>query len=339
MKTALVISGGGAKGAFAVGVVKYVYEAYHTDGWFEIIGGTSTGALITPLAAVLKEPSLAPAAMEDLVKSYTTIHTKDILQARCILTLLIKQDAFYGTGPLQKIIHNNLTPERFSYLQSPSAPYSYVVYADFQTGQACVVSPKDKLPAADGSGTRPITLDEFRTAVLASASVPVIMECAKINGHVCYDGGVREVLPLKQAIDNGAEKILPIFLDPKKFSEIKSEIKRMDKILSRTLDILVNETMMNDVERAELINCAVDAKDRLKREFSADPAAWQKIRNILDAYPALFDADHRLVEIIGNIRPDTQLTDEGLRFDPVEMTKWCNEGYAKAQSVLTSPPF
>ena len=237
MKTALVISGGGAKGAFAAGIVKYIYEAYHANGWFDIVGGTSTGALIAPLAAVMKKSSLKAAALETLVKCYTTVRTQDILDKRCLFTLLFKPDALYGTKPLQRILKENLTEERFEYLQRADAPLCYVVYADFKTGGACVVTPKDRVPQADGSGDRPITLEEFRRAVLASASVPVFMEAATIGGHVCYDGGVRELLPLRYAVEQGAERILPVFLDPALFAESDSDFKRVDKVLMRTLSI------------------------------------------------------------------------------------------------------
>jgi NTE family protein len=339
MKTALVISGGGAKGAFAAGVVKYIYETYKQDGWFEIIGGTSTGALITPLAGVMKEPSLADSALETLITCYTTVYTKDILKKRCIMSLLFKPDALYGTKPLRTIIKNNLTSERFAYLQSNNAPYCYVVYADYQTGQAHVVSPKDRVPDEDGSGDRPINLNEFREAVLASASVPVIMECTKINNHVCYDGGVRELLPLRQAIDRGAQKILPVFLDPKTFDISQSDFKRLDQTLLRTLDILVNETLLNDVERAELVNYAVDTKNKLKQEFSTEPAVWQKIEQVLNSYPPLFGGDQRLIDIVKGIRPDHQLTDDPLKFDPAQMSDWLNQGYNKARDVITNSPF
>ena len=55
-KTALVISGGGAKGAFAVGVIKHLCSTYRETGWFDVVGGTSTGALISPMAAVIAAP-------------------------------------------------------------------------------------------------------------------------------------------------------------------------------------------------------------------------------------------------------------------------------------------
>ena len=55
--TALIISGGGAKGAFATGVIKQIFKEYRSSGWFSIIGGCSTGAPITPLAGLLGAPS------------------------------------------------------------------------------------------------------------------------------------------------------------------------------------------------------------------------------------------------------------------------------------------
>ena len=51
MKRALVISGGGSKGAFAVGVIKQLAQRYPTL-FFDIYVGTSTGSLIVPLAAI-----------------------------------------------------------------------------------------------------------------------------------------------------------------------------------------------------------------------------------------------------------------------------------------------
>ncbi|MBA7476842.1 hypothetical protein ES707_12238 [subsurface metagenome] len=46
--------------------------------------------------------------------------------------------------------------------------------------------------------------------MIASASVPVIMEPTIIDGQVGYDGGVRDLLPFTRAINQGAETIVPI---------------------------------------------------------------------------------------------------------------------------------
>jgi predicted acylesterase/phospholipase RssA len=69
-KNALVISGGGAKGSFAVGVLKYIL-LNKPDIKFDIICGTSTGALITPYAAL--------GNIAALERIYTTMKTEDII--------------------------------------------------------------------------------------------------------------------------------------------------------------------------------------------------------------------------------------------------------------------
>ena len=51
MKRALVISGGGSKGAFAVGVIKQLQQLYPTL-FFDIYVGSSTGSLIVPMGAI-----------------------------------------------------------------------------------------------------------------------------------------------------------------------------------------------------------------------------------------------------------------------------------------------
>ena len=49
-KRALVISGGGSKGAFAGGIAQYLIEEKHRD--YQIFAGTSAGSLLIPLLAL-----------------------------------------------------------------------------------------------------------------------------------------------------------------------------------------------------------------------------------------------------------------------------------------------
>lgn len=331
-KTALVISGGGAKGAFAVGVVRHLFLTFRKTGWFAVTGGTSTGALISPMVALMAAPDpMGSQALQTLVDMYTSVSTSDILEKQSIFELIHRQDALYESDPLRDLIHRQLRPEWFEWLQSPEAPDSYVVYTNYQNGQKVAASSKD-----DG-----MTRERFIQAMLASASVPVVMEATIIDGEVCYDGGVRDLLPFGRAIALGAETIVPVCLDPERFSETRSRFRRMDKILLRTLAILVDETGRNDFAMANLINIGIQAKEEILNAFSQDSSALKKLQGVFnkEKFRALFGPEKRLVRVITGLRPEEPLTEDSLTFDPAKMRMWVDWGEQKAREIIQESPF
>ena len=331
-KTALVISGGGAKGAFAVGVLRYLFLTYRHRGWFDITGGTSTGALISPMAALMAAPGpMGTEALETLMRMYTTVSTPDILRRRKIFQLMRHPDGFYDSDPLNHLVRRHFSQRQFDWLQRRGAPDCYVVYTNYQSGETVNVSSKDK----------GITREKFIKAILASASVPMAMEPTVISRKDCYDGAVRDLLPLGKAIELGAETILPVFLDPEKFEETKKRFKRMDKVLFRTLDIMKDENVRNDYEKARLINMGIQAKEEILKVFQGNPAALAKLRNVFgrEEFSPLFGSEKRLIKIVTGLRPDKLLTEDPLTFDPVKMKKWVALGWKKAEEVLKRSPF
>jgi predicted acylesterase/phospholipase RssA len=330
--TALVISGGGAKGAFAVGVIRRIFKEYRGRGWFSIVGGCSTGALIAPLAGLLGGPEeVAEEAMQQLTSQYSTVSTTDILEKNSVIEFIKKQNCLNKSTPLRKRVNEVFRPECFRLLQREDMPYCYVVYTNYQTGTLEVVSPKD--PG--------MTRQRFMDAMIASASVPIIVEPAIIDGQVCYDGGVRDVLPFTRAIELGAETILPIMLDAGKVKLSDSRFHRLDKVLFRTLAIMLDETSENDVQMANLVNKAILAKGEILQALAGRPGCRKRVQAVLDKreYGALFGSEKRLVRIIEGLRPDEPLTDNPLRFDPERMREWIELGDAKARTVLTTSPF
>ena len=70
MKKALVISGGGSKGAFAGGVSQYLMNKEHKD--YDLFIGTSTGSLMISHLALGK--------LDELKKLYTNVNQKTIFR-------------------------------------------------------------------------------------------------------------------------------------------------------------------------------------------------------------------------------------------------------------------
>ncbi|MHA1989281.1 MAG: patatin-like phospholipase family protein [Promethearchaeota archaeon] len=267
------MSGGGAKGAFAVGVIKHLFEKYSENNWFSIVGGTSTGALIAPMAALISEPDpVRKKAMETLEHLYSNVTTPDILEKQDVVELLIRHDCLYESDPLHTLIYQHLTDDWFNRLKQTKAPDCYVVYTNYQSGKKVVASPKDAN----------MTRERFIKCMMASASVPVVMEATMIDDEVCYDGGVRDLLPFSHAIDLGAEIIVPIFLEPERFNETKSKFKRVDKILLRTLSILMDEVGINDHKMAGLVNTAIQAKAEILDTFKNSINELDKLKNIFN---------------------------------------------------------
>jgi predicted acylesterase/phospholipase RssA len=98
MKRALVISGGGSKGAFAVGVIKQLQQIYPSLA-FDIYVGTSTGSLIVPLAAI-DEISL-------LEEIYTT-QSKGTIVKELRIGDRLNTDSVFDANPLWNLSINIL---------------------------------------------------------------------------------------------------------------------------------------------------------------------------------------------------------------------------------------
>src|SRR5258707_828966 len=93
-KTALVISGGGSKGAFAVGVLQHLVLDLGID--FDLVAGTSTGSAIAPLVVTDEVP--------ELVRIYSSVSTADILAPRPLATAFLDNDSLYDSRPFWNLL-------------------------------------------------------------------------------------------------------------------------------------------------------------------------------------------------------------------------------------------
>jgi predicted patatin/cPLA2 family phospholipase len=202
---------------------------------------------------------------------------------------------------------------------------------NYRSGGKVFVSPKDE----------GMTRDRFIDAMLASLSVPVFIEPTIIDGEACLDGGVRDMVPFEPAIMRGAQSVVPIFLHPESIETSKDPFKRIDKILQRTLMIMMDETLHNDYEMTKLINLGTQLRLEILAVVENKSSVKKKIQQIFrkPEYAYLVGSDKQLMSIVEGIRPDYTLTDEPLKLDPVLMREWMKLGYKKADEVVTVSPF
>jgi predicted acylesterase/phospholipase RssA len=230
--TALVISGGGDKGAFAVGAIEVLLEkGYH----FDVISGTSTGALIAPLLAI--------GEIDELIKLYTTVKKRDIIR----FNWFGFWKAWYSTKPLERLVRRTMRGDRYDALMTSNTDI-LLCSVDFQTGEVLYYSQHNTVPGT----TKWEHFDEYVAATLASTNQPMIMPASVLRGHQCYDGGVREIAPLKivTGVEN-LERVVVISNEPPQPEKLDTRFDSYLTIGPRSLDLMFAEILINDIGRID----------------------------------------------------------------------------------------
>ncbi|MFM9966173.1 MAG: patatin-like phospholipase family protein [Planctomycetaceae bacterium] len=193
----LVLSGGGANGAYTAGVLNGWTEAGNRPQ-FDVVTGISTGALIAPFAFLGSEHD------ELLKRNYTESRDRDIFTRRW-LPALVYADSLADSAPLRKRIANEITPDILKQIAAAhrEGRRLYVGTTDLDTKRLVVW---DLGAIADGND--PNKLELFRDVLLASASVPGLLPPVEIDievegerhAELHVDGGVAASLFLQPAM-------------------------------------------------------------------------------------------------------------------------------------------
>ncbi len=313
-KRALVLSGGGAKGAFTAGVVKYLMVELSFN--FDLVVGTSTGALIAPL--------VASQDIANLIHFYENVEQQDILTDRPDLLAFLFSDALNDTKPLERLIHKFFGDRKRYQKLLLSSTEMFVTVVNMQTGEIEYGN--------QHQDSKPILLKK----ILASACVPVMMPPVKIGRHQYVDGGVKEIAPLSKAIDEGATHIISVILSPDAGHRepVRKQFTSSMDILKRTLALLTDEIVDNDLKIATVYSEAIRYLDQIKANAKeklglTDP----QIRKLFTGLENPFQGKRTVG--ITTIRPDEELMDSSLNFDPDKMREMVDKGYKKAKEVVT----
>lgn len=206
---ALVISGGGSKGAFAGGVAQYLLQKKgHT---YDIFLGTSTGSLLIPhlaLGNIDKLHSIYTSVnMEHIfdinpfiVKKKNKINYVTINHLNVIWQFLRGKRTFGESKNLQKFIKANLSISEFEYLQS--LPTDVIV-------TVTNISKNE----AEYKSIKNCTYNEFCDWIWISSNYIPFMSLVKKGGSEYGDGGFSSLVPIREAIHRGATEIDVIILE------------------------------------------------------------------------------------------------------------------------------
>ena len=233
---ALVLSGGGVKGAYQVGALKKWMAEDGRD--YDLVSGISVGALN---AAILCQTSMGDpknswAALEATWQQEDNTRIKKSWFPLGIVESLWKPSV-YNSKPLEKWVQSGVDSKKIV----TTGRKLRVVAVSLDTGESFVANE---------------TTPNIQDWVCASAAFPVMLTPIGINGQSWVDGGLRSITPLGEAIRAGADEIDVINCsNPDLVSPYKAkDHAAIPGYLQRSLDILTNQILRADLKICGLKN-------------------------------------------------------------------------------------
>ncbi|MBU1878869.1 MAG: patatin-like phospholipase family protein, partial [Chloroflexi bacterium] len=178
---ALVLSGGGGRGAYHVGVLQFLEE----QGWTpDVVVGTSIGAVNGAALASGHDAT-------SLWELWRNLETHRVQRPQLNLFTLDRWQSVLDTAPLRE----TLLKEGWLYLDRINAPdppkHLRITAVEAASGRLHIFGNSPDVQAGPTEQTV-ITLDH----ILASCSIPVIYPPTSIDGTLFWDGGTVANTPL-----------------------------------------------------------------------------------------------------------------------------------------------
>jgi NTE family protein len=289
LRRAVVLSGGGARGAYEAGVIRYIVEELPKrlgrSVEIDIVCGTSVGAIhACYLAATAHEDAFRGARLVDLWKSMQLdemlpLSARDLFAIpRRILGLRRLADSIrQGEAPERLYgILNTRALERFvvravpwrhirSNIREGRVEAVCVAATQIITGQVAIfIENRDRRIAQwtrdPNIVPRPTRLTPHHA--LASASIPMLFPAVRIGSTYYADGGLRLNTPLAPALRLGADRVLVIALrpEPRQANEATLAERRVEDyanpifLFGKVLNALLLDPIDTDLSRMHLMN-------------------------------------------------------------------------------------
>ncbi len=289
-RTALILTGGGARAGYQAGVLKAIREILPagSPNPFPILCGTSAGALNSAMLAVWAEDF--DAAVANLLQVWENFSAHQVYRAdaagigvagaRWLATLAIgwitrrAPRSLLDNAPLRHLLQTSLDLDRIGRAIDNGALHSLsITCSGYSSGQSVSFfqgragldawrrSQRVGVPAR-------ITLDHL----MASSAIPFIFPAVHIHREWFGDGSMRQVAPVSPAIHLGADRILVIGAGRMSEENLRPEgssYPSLAQIAGHALSSIFLDSMSVDLERMNRINRTLALIPQQAREDSA----------------------------------------------------------------------
>ncbi len=222
-KRALVLSGGGGRGAYHVGVYKYLEEQNLRP---DIVVGTSIGAVNGAMIVSGKTAA-------EMEQEWRRLTTDQIHKVRLNPLEYFERPSLLDTSPWEATLERQI-----AFHKVRTSPILFrAISTDIKGGQARIFCNAE------------ITVRH----ILASCSIPIVYPWTPIDDALFWDGAVMANTPLRPAIDEGAEEIDVVLLSPVGARQMPAPTALLDAA-AYVLDLALLASFEADQKQIEKVN-------------------------------------------------------------------------------------
>jgi NTE family protein len=302
-KTALVLTGGGARAAYQVGVLQAIQHIRREAGErrrgnpFQIISGTSAGALNgLALASQADHYDLALRGMAEVWRDFRSeqVYRSDsfgvIRQGAKWLSLFslgwalarwraARPRSLLDNDPLREALPAICQVERLPRLMAEGYIDAVAVSGSSYTTGEHVTFYDSATPIEPWSRSQRVSV---RTALsidhlMASSAIPFIFPAVKLEvdgrPHYFGDGSMRQAAPISPAIHLGADRILVIgagrLHEPPAPRQAEVEYPNLAQIAGHAMSSIFLDALAVDIERMQRVNHTLGQLTHEQRERSS----------------------------------------------------------------------
>jgi NTE family protein len=261
----LVLAGGAARGAYEVGVLRYLFGDFahrHGPVWPDIVSGTSVGAMNSTFVAARE-----PAGIDWLARTWRELEIPQIFELSYTDLFRAMRGAFSDQPfamadprPLQRLVARNFPSDALKRAVHHDGVRWLVGATDLSTGrQVLFYDAKEPPEWIPRPGVKLVHTRIKPIHTLASAALPLLFPPIPLSGAQLVDGGLRQNTPLGPVLRAGARKVLVLSLKRQAMDDDRApQPPNLTFLVGKTLNALLLDPVEQDVFDARQINAIVD---------------------------------------------------------------------------------
>ncbi len=245
MKLGLALSGGGIRGIAHAGALKALED---NNIKIDVIGGTSSGALIGSLYALGYTPYYIYILFKRYAKEIAGINSMPIINGigNYMMSKKVEITGLKTGRSLERTFNDLANRKGVKEIGEIKTMPIVIPAVDIKEAKEYIFT--NSVPNVENK-EKYITHIRVGKAVRASSSFPAVFCPCEFETHQFMDGGVLDNVPVLEVKKQGADKVIAINF---KSDEVDSESNIMD-LTMRTIDIMGNKISKESLEKSDLV--------------------------------------------------------------------------------------